>query len=149
MKSTRLKARLAGTAATVAVLGGAALATAPAAAAKANVISIDRVTLDGQQLSVHLGYSCDTGYTWGLTGKAVTTDGPAGPASSATGTVAVGALTCDYRSRALKLDLTPAAGAHFAAGDDVKVTVAFTEENGPGLEGEEIITTLLAPVPTR
>ncbi|MEU7153051.1 hypothetical protein AB0B15_34310 [Streptomyces sp. NPDC045456] len=148
MKSTRLKARLAGTAATVAVLGGAALATAPAAAAKANVISIDKVTLDGQQLSVHLGYSCDTGYTWGLSGKAVKTDGQAGPAS-ATGIVATGTLTCDYRSRALKLSLTQAAGAHFAAGDEVKVTVDFTEENGPGLEGEEIITTLQAPAPTR
>lgn len=148
MKSTRLKARLAGTAATVAVLGGAALATAPAAAAKANVISIDKVTLDGQQLSVHLGYSCDTGYTWGLSGKAVRTGGQSGPAS-ATGTVATGALTCDYRSRALKLNLTQAAGAHFAAGDEVKVTVDFTEENGPGLEGEEIITTLRAPAPAR
>ncbi|WP_206507436.1 hypothetical protein [Streptomyces chrestomyceticus] len=149
MQSTRLKARLAGTAATVAVLGGAALATAPAAAAKANVISIDQVTYDGQRLSVHLGYSCDTGYTWGLSGKAVTTDGQAGPASSAAGTVAIGDLTCDYRTRALKLDLTQAAGAHFAAGDQVKVTVDFTEENGPGLEGEEIITTLRAPAPTR
>ncbi|GCD45341.1 hypothetical protein [Streptomyces paromomycinus] len=146
MQSTRLKARLAGTAATVAVLGGAALATAPAAAAKANVISIDQVTLDGQRLSVHLGYSCDTGYTWGLSGKAVKTDGPA---ASASGTVAGGDLTCDYRSRSLKLDLTQAAGAHFAAGDEVKVTVDFTEENGPGLEGEEIITTLQAPAPTR
>ncbi|MFH8349450.1 hypothetical protein [Streptomyces sp. NPDC018045] len=142
MKSTRLKARLAGAAATAVVLGGAALATAPAAAAKANLVSIDKVTLSGQHLSVALGYSCDTGYTFGLTGKVTKADEKADPVSSATGAVPAGEITCDYGTRALKLNLAQAPGSHFAPGDDVKVTVDFTEENGPGLPGEEIVTTL-------
>ncbi|OKH97655.1 hypothetical protein A6A06_31165 [Streptomyces sp. CB02923] len=142
MKTGRITARIAGTAAAVAVLGGAALAMAPTAAAKANVVSIDKVTLDGQRLSVNLGYSCDTGYTFGLAGKVTKADGKADPVSTATGTVPAGEITCDYKTRALRLNLEQAPGSHFAPGDDVKVTVDFTEENGPGLSGEEIITTL-------
>ena len=68
MQASRIRRRLAG-AATVAVLAGAGvLATAPLASAKANLIRIDKVALDGPGLKVNVTYSCDTGLHHQLVG---------------------------------------------------------------------------------
>ncbi|MFH8403695.1 hypothetical protein ACH4FX_02825 [Streptomyces sp. NPDC018019] len=125
MKSTRLKARLAGTAAAVAVLGGAALATAPTAAAKANLISIERAQLRGGELSMTVKYSCDTGLSWRLVGKMTKVDQGKDPKSVAAGEVAADKIICDYSDRILKVKLRPAKGSHFVKGDEVRVTANY------------------------
>ncbi|MEV5597270.1 hypothetical protein [Streptomyces sp. NPDC052496] len=144
MKSTRLKARVAGTAAAVAVLGGAALATAPTAAAKANVISIERAQLRAGALSVTVKYSCDTGLAWNLVSKMSKVDQEEDPTSLATATVASDKIICDYQTRVLKLKLQPTKGSHFVKGDEVKVSADYVapgeQENG---EPFTVITTVL------
>ncbi|MFH8752227.1 hypothetical protein ACH4GK_10400 [Streptomyces rimosus] len=124
MKSTRLKARIAGTAAAVAVLGGAALATAPTAAAKANHIWIDRAQLRGGTLSVTVKYSCDPGSEYQLITKMTKADKPGNVAN---GTVPTNKLVCDAYTRVLKVNLKPAAGSHFKKGDEVKVTADYVK----------------------
>lgn len=125
MKSTRLKTRIAGTAAAVAVLGGAALAMAPGAAAKANLISIERAQLRGDALSVTVKYSCDTGLQWQLVTKMTKVGEEKGATSLATATVPANKIICDYETRVLKVKLKPTAGSHFAKGDEVKVTANY------------------------
>ncbi|MFD7666549.1 hypothetical protein [Streptomyces sp. NPDC059788] len=132
MKSTRLKARVAGTAAAVAVLGGAALATAPTAAAKANLISIERAQLRGDALSVTVKYSCDTGLSFRMVSKMTKVDQEEDATSAATATVPADKITCDYQDRILKLKLQPTPGSHFVKGDEVEVTVGYLEEGEQG-----------------
>ncbi|MFH8594748.1 hypothetical protein [Streptomyces rimosus] len=130
MKSTRLKTRIAGTAAAVAVLGGASLAMAPGAAAKANLISIERAQLRGDALSVTVKYSCDTGLKWQLVSK-MTKVGK-GATSVATGAVSADKIICDYRDHFLEVALQPSVGSHFVKGDEVKVTAGYLEVDQEG-----------------
>ncbi|MEU2789279.1 hypothetical protein [Streptomyces sp. NPDC007100] len=146
MKSTRLKARIAGTAAAVAVLGGAALATAPTAAAKANVISIERAQLRGGALSVTVKYSCDTGLSWRLVTKMTKVDQKADPTSVAKATVPANKIICDYQDRVLNVKLQPAKGSHFVKGDEVKVAATYFAADEPETENWNplsLITTVL------
>ncbi|KAA6221482.1 hypothetical protein CP973_05400 [Streptomyces albofaciens JCM 4342] len=144
MKSTRLKTRIAGTAAAVAVLGGASLAMAPGAAAKATLISIERAQLRGDVLSVTVKYSCDPGDSWQLVSKMTKVDQEEDAKSLATATVPADKITCDYQDRILKLKLKPTPGSHFVKGDEVKVTANYAK---PGEQNDDhplaLITTVL------
>ncbi|WP_030666574.1 hypothetical protein [Streptomyces rimosus] len=134
MKSTRLKTRIAGTAAAVAVLGGASLAMAPGAAAKANLISIERAQLRGGALSVTVKYSCDTGLQWQLVTKMTKLEKGKDTKSVATGAVAADKIICDYNDRVLTVKLRPTKGSHFVKGDQVKVTANYV---APGEKDDE------------
>ncbi|MEU1767881.1 hypothetical protein [Streptomyces rimosus] len=144
MKSTRLKTRIAGTAAAVAVLGGASLAMAPGAAAKANLISIERAQLRGDALSMIVKYSCDTGLKWQLVGKMTKVDQEEDATSLATATIPADKIICDYQDRVLKLKLKPTLGSHFVKGDEVQVTANYV---APGEQDDNghlaLITTVL------
>jgi len=128
MKSSRLRRRLAGTAAVAALVGAGILAAAPSAVAKANDLAIDKVTLQAPGLQVKVTYSCDPGMHHQLVANATNQTGHDG--SVAAGTVKTDKLTCDYNSHTAQVALRPAVGSSFGKGDKVKIAVFYFDEDG-------------------
>lgn len=130
MTSSRLRRRVAGTAATVLLIGAGALATAPAAAAKANLLSVEKVSLRTPGLQVKVTYSCDVGMDHELVANAKTLDHSSHDQSIAAGTVKKDQLVCDYKDHVALVNLRPAAGSHFDKGDKVEATVFYFDNDG-------------------
>ena len=141
MTSSRLRRRVAGTAATVLLIGAGALATAPSAAAKANLLNIDKVSRHTPGLQVKVTYSCDVGMDHQLVANATTLNHPHDQ-SIAAGTVKKDKLVCDYDDHVALVTLRPAAGAHFDKGDEVKVTVFYFDNAGFRYGDAETVTVL-------
>ncbi|MER6735649.1 hypothetical protein [Streptomyces puniciscabiei] len=141
MTSSRLGRRVAGTAATVLLIGAGALATAPSAAAKADVLSIDKVSLHTPGLQVKVTYSCDAGSDHELVANATTLN-PTRDQSIAAGTVKKNKLVCDFRDHVALVTMRPAAGSHFDKGDKVKVTVFYFDNDGFRYSDEETVAVL-------
>ncbi|MFF7725223.1 hypothetical protein [Streptomyces sp. NPDC008001] len=142
MTSSRFARRLAGTAAAALVIGAGALATAPSAAAKANLLSIGRVALQEPGLRADVTYSCDPGMNHQLVANAVKLGSTGHDESIAAGTIKTDKLTCDYDSHAARVTLRPATGAHFAKGDRVKVTVFYFDNDGFSYAHQETVAAL-------
>ncbi|MGK5546604.1 hypothetical protein ACSNOH_18015 [Streptomyces sp. URMC 127] len=142
MTSSRFARRLAGAAAAALVIGAGALATAPSAAAKANLLSIGKVALQEPGLQVDVTYSCDPGMNHQLVANAAKLGTSAHDESVAAGTIKNGKLVCDYNSHAARVSLRPAAGSHFAKGDRVKVTVFYFDEDGFSYARQEAVAAL-------
>ncbi|MGW2488969.1 hypothetical protein ACWCV9_17395 [Streptomyces sp. NPDC001606] len=130
MTSSRLRRRVAGTAVTALLIGTGALATAPSAAAKANLLAIDKVSLHTPGIQVKVTYSCDVGMDHELVGNATTLNHSTHDQSIAAGTIKKDHLICDYNDHVALLNLRPAVGSHFAKGDKVKVTVFYFDNDG-------------------
>ncbi|MFE5872695.1 hypothetical protein ACFQ6V_29130 [Streptomyces roseifaciens] len=142
MTSSRFARRLAGTAAAALVIGAGALATAPSAAAKANLLEIGKVALHEPGLQADVTYSCDPGMNHQLVANAVKLGTSGHDESVAAGTIKVDKLTCDYESHAARVSLRPATGSHFAKGDQVKVTVFYFDDEGFSYAHQESVTRL-------
>ena len=143
MTSSRLRRRVAGTAATVLLIGAGALATAPSAAAKANLLTIDKVSLHTPGLQVKVTYSCDVGMDHELVANATTLNHSPHDQSIAAGTVKKDHLVCDYNNHVALVTLRPgAAGDHFDKGDKVKVTVFYFDNDGFRYGDEETVVVL-------
>ncbi|MFI7089793.1 hypothetical protein [Streptomyces lydicus] len=129
MKASRIRRGVAGAAAVVALAGAGVLATAPMAAAKANLIAIDKVSLDGAGLRVNVTYSCDPGMNHELVANAeeITSSKLKGYGA---GTIKVDKLVCDYADHTAEVRLKPAATLGFEKGDKVKVTVFYFDDDG-------------------
>ncbi|GGX98122.1 hypothetical protein [Streptomyces hiroshimensis] len=130
MKSSRCGRRLAGTAAAALLIGAGALATAPSAAAKANVLTIGKVALQEPGIQVNVTYSCDPGLNHQLVANAAKIGGTGHDESIAAGTLKAGKLVCDYADHAARVTLRPATGSYFGRGERVKVTVFYFDEDG-------------------
>lgn len=130
MTSSSLRRRVAGTAATVLLIGAGALATAPSAAAKANLLSIEKVSLRAPGLQVKVTYSCDVGMDNELVANAKTLNHSSHDQSIAAGTVKKDQLVCDYNDHVALVTMRPAAGSHFDKGDKVEVTVFYFDNDG-------------------
>ncbi|MEV5377445.1 MULTISPECIES: hypothetical protein [Streptomyces] len=142
MTSSRFARRLAGAAAAALVIGAGALATAPSAAAKANLLAIDKVALHAPGLQVDVTYSCDPGMNHQLVANASKLGTSAHDDSDAAGTIKVDKLVCDYNSHAARVSLRPSAGSHFAKGDQVKVTVFYFDNDGFSYARQEAVAGL-------
>ncbi|WP_225101822.1 hypothetical protein [Streptomyces sp. CoH27] len=142
MTSSTLRRRVAGTAATVLLIGAGALATAPSATAKANLLSIDKVSLHTPGLQVKVTYSCDIGMDHELVANATTLNHSPHDQSIAAGTVKKDHLVCDYNDHVALVTLRPAAGSHFDKGDKVKVTVFYFDNDGFRYGDEETVAVL-------
>lgn len=142
MKSTRLRHRLAGTAAVTLLVGAGALAAAPSAAAKANLLTINKVSLHETGLQANVTYSCDTGMNHQLVANATKLNPTGHDESIAAGTIKSARLTCDYDSHKAQVTLRPAAGSHFAKGDKVKLAVFYFDEDGFSYARQETVATL-------
>ncbi|MEU5636712.1 hypothetical protein ACIA8I_34495 [Streptomyces rishiriensis] len=130
MTSSTFRRRLAGTAATALLIGAGALATAPSAAAKANLLTIDTVSQHTPGLQVKVTYSCDVGMDHELVANATTLNHSPHDQSIAAGTVKKDKLVCDYNDHVALVTLRPAAGSHFDKGDKVKVSVFYFDNDG-------------------
>ncbi|WP_258017874.1 hypothetical protein [Streptomyces noursei] len=99
------------------------------AAAKANLIAINKVALDGPGLRVNVTYSCDPGMNHQLVANAeeITSSKLKGYGA---GTIKVDKLVCDYADHTAQVRLKPAATLGFEKGDKVKVTVFYFDEDG-------------------
>ena len=142
MKVSRIRRGVAvvGTVAALAVAG--AVATAPTAAAKANLLDIAKVSLDTPGLQLDLKYSCDTGVDLQMVGYASKVTASAAGKRNATGTIEASTVTCDFVTRTVHMKLRPA-GSGFVKGDKVKVTVFYWDENGAFGTQEETATAVL------
>ncbi|POX44057.1 hypothetical protein [Streptomyces sp. Ru72] len=141
MQSSTLRRRLAGTAATALLVGAGVLAGAPSAAAKANLLAIDKVSLHAPGLQVKVTYSCDVGMDHQLVANATTLRGTRDE-SIAAGTIKKDKLVCDYDSHIAQVALRPAAGSHFEKGDKVKVTVFYFDNDGFSYANQETVAVL-------
>ncbi|GAA3074350.1 hypothetical protein [Streptomyces glomeratus] len=130
MKPTSLRHRLAGTALTALVVGAGALATAPSAAAKANELTINSVSLHDANVQVQVTYSCDPGLGQELVANATTLDSDSPDGGAAAGIVKNDKLVCDYSNHIANVTLHTAYGTHFAKGDKVKVAVYYFDNDG-------------------
>ncbi|GGX78421.1 hypothetical protein [Streptomyces anandii] len=130
MNSTSLRRRLAGTAVTALVAGAGVLATAPSAFAKANEITIDSVSLSGQDVQVRLTYSCDPGLGQQLVANATALDSHSPKAGSAAGVIGSDRLVCDYGDHKAVMTLHTAYDTRFAKKDTVKVAVFYFDKDG-------------------
>ncbi|MFD8390884.1 hypothetical protein ACFV2N_17180 [Streptomyces sp. NPDC059680] len=142
MKASRVRRGVAGAATVAALAVAGTLATAPTAAAKANLLDITKVSLDKPGLQLDIKYSCDTGVDLQIAGYASKVTASAGEKRNATGTIEASKVTCDFVSRTVQMKLRPV-GNGFVAGDKVKVTVFYWDENGSFRTQEETATAVL------
>lgn len=142
MTSSSLRRRAAGTAATVLLIGAGALATAPSAAAKANLLTIDKVSLHTPGVQVKVTYSCDAGIDHELVANATTLNHSPHDQSIAAGTIKRDQLVCDYNDHVALVTMRPAAGSHFDKGDKVKVTVFYFDNDGFSYANQETVAVL-------
>ncbi|MFI9204985.1 hypothetical protein [Streptomyces sp. NPDC053048] len=139
--SSRFGRRAAGAAAAVLLAGAGALASASPAAAKANLLAIDKVSLADSGLHVDVTYSCDPGEEFQLVAQAVkVTDEHISTRAAAL--VKPGDLVCDYESRTLRLKLRPELHAQFAKGDKAEVKVFYLDPNGFDYAEDQVTATL-------
>ncbi|MFJ3950366.1 hypothetical protein SLV14_000585 [Streptomyces sp. Je 1-4] len=142
MKSSRLRRRLIGAAATAVLAGTGVLVAAPAAVAKANLLAIDKVALHEPGLQVKVTYSCDTGIDHQLVANAEKANPVGHDYSSAAGTLKKDKLVCDYADHTARVTMRPAAGSHFAKGEKVKVTVFYFDNDGFSYAHQETVSVL-------
>ncbi|GAA2604798.1 hypothetical protein ACWCO0_17625 [Streptomyces tubercidicus] len=142
MKSSRLRRRLAGAAAAAVLAGTGVLVAAPAAVAKANLMTIDKVSLHEPGLQVKVTYSCDTGINHQLVAGAIKLNQTGSDESTAAGTVKKNKLVCDYTNHTALVTLRPAVASHFAKGDTVKVSVFYLDNDGFIYTREEKVSVL-------
>ncbi|MEU8586877.1 hypothetical protein AB0C59_07680 [Streptomyces sp. NPDC048664] len=128
-KSTTLRRRLAVTTLTALTVGAGVLATAPSAAAKANALTINRVSLQSPDVQVQLTYSCDPDLGTELVANATAIGGKTDGAVAA-GILRENKLVCDYGDHTTKVTLHPVGGTHLAKGDKVKVAVYYFDRDG-------------------
>ncbi|MCE4945819.1 hypothetical protein ACFCXR_09010 [Streptomyces noursei] len=140
MQASRIRRRLAGAATVAALVGAGALATAPTAAAKANLIAVDKVSLDAPGLRVDVTYSCDPGMNHQLVANAEQLTSSKLAARGA-GTLKVDKLVCDYADHTAQVHLRAAAEG-FTEGDTVKVTVFYFDDDGFRYADREVTATL-------
>ncbi|WP_328691977.1 hypothetical protein OHT20_01950 [Streptomyces caniferus] len=140
MNSSRLRQRLAGTAAVTVLVGAGVLAAAPSAVAKANLLAIDKVALQAPGVQVKVTYSCDPGMNHQLVANATHQTGHDG--SVAAGTLKTDKLTCDYNSHTAQITMRPAVGSSFDKGDKVKVAVFYFDEEGFSYARQETVVVL-------
>ncbi|WP_329142266.1 hypothetical protein OIU91_01475 [Streptomyces sp. NBC_01456] len=141
MHSSRLRRRLAGTAAVTVLVGAGALAAAPAAFAKANVLAIDKVALHAPGLQVKVTYSCDPGMNHQLVAN-VSKISTGHDLSEAAGTIKKDKLICDYADHTAQMNLKVAAGSHFGKGDKVKAAVHYFDDDGFSYAQQETVAVL-------
>ncbi|MGW7020302.1 hypothetical protein ACWGGS_13280 [Streptomyces decoyicus] len=142
MKSSRLRHRLAGTAAVTVLVGAGALAAAPSAVAKANLLAINKVAMHAPDLQVKVTYSCDPGMNHQLVANAMKIDQPGPEEPVAAGTIKTDKLTCDYNSHAAQITLHTALGSHFDKGEKVKVAVFYFDNDGFSYARQETVVVL-------
>ncbi|MEU2714229.1 hypothetical protein [Streptomyces sp. NPDC007205] len=142
MKSTRTWRRLAGTAATALMVTAGVLAAAPSAVAKANVLTIDKVSLQKPNIQVKVTYSCDPGMDHELVANARTLGTGAHDQRIAAGTIKKDKLVCDAGNHISQVTMRPAQGSHFAKGDKVKVTVFYFDNDGFSYAREATVAVL-------
>jgi hypothetical protein len=124
------------------MVGAGVLAGAPSAAAKANLLAIDKVSLHAPGLQVKVTYSCDPGLDHELVANAATLDRGAHDESIAAGTIKKDKLVCDYASHIAQVALRPAVGSHFEKGDKVRVTVFYFDNDGFSYANQETVAVL-------
>ncbi|MFI9075510.1 hypothetical protein ACIGW8_03220 [Streptomyces sioyaensis] len=129
MKSSRLRHRLAGTAALTVLVGAGALATAPAASAKANLIAINKVALRAPGLQMKVTYSCDPGMNHQLVANVFNTS-TVHNGSEAAGTIKKDKLICDSADHTVQMNLRVEVGSYFDKGDKVKAVVFYFDDEG-------------------
>ncbi|MEU6772219.1 hypothetical protein [Streptomyces sp. NPDC046759] len=142
MKSTTVRRRLVGSAATALMVGAGVLATAPSAAAKANVLTIDKVSFHEPTVQVDVTYSCDPGMDHELVANAGTLDTGSHREGIAAGTIKKDKLVCDYDNHTAQVNMRTAPGSHFVKGDKVKVTVFYFDNDGFSYARESTVTVL-------
>ncbi|MFA7759226.1 hypothetical protein V5F01_37930 [Streptomyces sp. NRRL B-2790] len=142
MKSTSIRRRLAGTAAAVLVAGAGVLAAAPLAAAKANVLTIDKVSFHKPNVQVKVTYSCDPGLDHELVANARTLGTGTHREGNAAGTIKKDKLVCDADSHTAQVTMRPAQGTSFVKGDKIKVTVFYFDNDGFSYANETAVTVL-------
>ncbi|MFF2813313.1 hypothetical protein ACFVT2_40365 [Streptomyces sp. NPDC058000] len=140
MQGSRIRRRLAGATTVAALVGAGILAAAPMAAAKANLIAIDKVALAAPGLTVDVTYSCDPGMNHQLVANAEQITSSKLAARGA-GTLKVDKLVCDYADHTAQVRLRPA-DQGFAKGDKVKVTVFYFDDDGFRYADRETTATL-------
>ncbi|MFI2761714.1 hypothetical protein ACH5A3_23020 [Streptomyces echinatus] len=128
MRSTGTRRRLAGTAAAALIAGAGVLAAAPSAMAKANVLTIEKVSLQKPDVQVKVTYSCDPGLDHQLVANAQTLG--THDVATAAGTIKRDKLICDSNSHQAQVNMRPATGSHFVKGNKVKVTVFYFDSDG-------------------
>ncbi|MEU8780136.1 hypothetical protein [Streptomyces sp. NPDC048637] len=142
MKSSRLRRRLLGTAATAVLAGVGVLVSAPAAVAKANLLAIDKVALHAPGLQMKVTYSCDTGINHQLVANAVKLNQTGDDEAIAAATIKKNKLVCDYTNHTVQMTLRPAVASHFAKGDTVKFTLFYFDDDGFSYAHEELVSVL-------
>lgn len=142
MKSTSTRRRLAGTAVTALMVGAGVLAAAPLAAAKANVLTIDKVSFQKPNVKVKVTYSCDPGLDHELVANARTLDTGSHREGIAAGTIKKDKLICDADNHTTQVNMRPAQGTYFVKGDKVKVTVFYFDNDGFSYANESSVTVL-------
>ncbi|MEU1408544.1 hypothetical protein ABZ471_40725 [Streptomyces sp. NPDC005728] len=142
MKSTSIRRRLAGTAAAALMAGAGVLAAAPMAAAKANVLTIDKVSFQKPIVQVKVTYSCDPGLDHELVANARTLGTGSHPEGIAAGTIKKDKLVCDADSHVAQVPMRPAQGSYFVKGDKVEVTVFYFDNDGFSYAKETTVTVL-------
>ncbi|MDT0454614.1 hypothetical protein RM550_02525 [Streptomyces sp. DSM 41527] len=140
MNASRLRRRLAGTAAVTVLVGAGVLAAAPSAVAKANLLTIDDVALKAPGVQVKVTYSCDPGMNHQLVANAAKQAGHDG--SVAAGTLKTDKLTCDYSSHTAQITMRPAVGSTFDKGDKVKVAIFYFDNDGFSYARQETVVVL-------
>ncbi|MFI1158908.1 hypothetical protein [Streptomyces sioyaensis] len=141
MKSSRLRRRLAGTAAVTALVGAGVLAAAPAAFAKANLLAINKVALHAPGLQMKVTYSCDPGMNHQLVAN-VSKISTGHDGSVAAGTIKKDKLICDYADHTVQVNLRVEVGSYFDKGDKVKAAVFYFDDDGFSYARQETVAVL-------
>ncbi|MER6026189.1 hypothetical protein [Streptomyces sp. NPDC001851] len=142
MKSPRTWRRLAGTAATALMVTAGVLAAAPSAVAKANVLTIDKVSLQKPNIQVKVTYSCDPGMDHELVANARTLGTGTHGERIAAGTVKKNKLVCDAHDHLTQVTMHPGQASPFAKGDKVRVTVFYFDNDGFSYAHERTVAVL-------
>ncbi|MEU7058136.1 hypothetical protein [Streptomyces sp. NPDC046197] len=142
MKSSSLRRGLAGAAAAALLAGAGVLATAPSAAAKANLIAIDKVSFHAPSVQVQVTYSCDPGMDHELVANATTLRKNTHLQAIAAGTIKKDKLVCDYNDHVAQITMRTAVGSQFEKGDKVKVTVFYFDNDGFSYANQDTVATL-------
>ncbi len=142
MKATGTRRRLAGTAAAALIAGAGVLMAAPSAMAKANVLTIDKVSLHKPNVQVKVTYSCDPGLDHELVANAQRLDTGTRDEVTAAGTVKRDKLICDSDSHVTQVNMRPAQGSHFVKGNKLKVTVFYFDNDGFSYAHEDAVAVL-------
>ncbi|MEJ8652227.1 hypothetical protein WKI65_30105 [Streptomyces sp. MS1.AVA.3] len=141
MKSSRLRHRLAGTAAVTVLVGAGALAAAPSAVAKANVLTINKVAMRAPDIQVKVTYSCDPGMNHQLVANAIEINQPGPEEPVAAGIIKTDKLTCDYDNHAAQITMRTL-GTPFDKGEKVKVAVFYFDDDGFSYARQETVVVL-------